>query len=432
MQKLYTADWESIDSRPIPDWFDEAKFGIFIHWGVYSVPSWAPKSEYAEWYWHQLVNQKPATVAFHEATYGKDFRYQDFAPMLRAELFDPARWAELFRRSGAKYVALTSKHHDGFCLWPSEHSWNWNSVDIGSHRDLCGDLTQAVRAAGLKMGFYYSLYEWYHPWYLNDVNRYVGEHMLPQFKDLVKRYEPSLLFTDGEWDQTWETWRSPEFLSWLFNETACREEVVVCDRWGTKLRGVHGGYYTTEYGDVDGVEPGEQFDTHKWEECRGIGRSFGYNRNEDAEDYATAEELIELLVSTVSKGGNLLLNVGPTADGRIPGVQQERLLQMGTWLDTYGEAIYGTKRWRETGEGESIFYTQKEDAVYAIILELSKAELVLQMPKPTGNTAIEFIGREEKVSWSQENNGLRIQLPPNRAIKAGEPGAYVLKMTGVE
>lgn len=336
----YQPTWESLDARPCPAWFTEARFGIFIHWGVYSVPAWGPKGSYAEWYWNALQDRNGPTWQFHARTYGEDFRYQDFAPLFRAELFDPDQWVDLLARSGARYVVLTSKHHDGFCLWPSAQSWNWNSVDVGPHRDLVGDLTQAVRKRGLKMGLYYSLYEWYHPLYRADPARYVEQHMLPQLRDLVERYQPALIFADGEWEHPSELWRSPEFLAWLFNESPVREEVVVNDRWGQECRSQHGGYYTTEYGHVGGGK--ELAQGRPWEENRGIGASFGYNRNEDVSDYKSAAELIRLLVDTVSRGGNLLLDVGPTADGRIPVIMQERLVQIGEWLQVNGESLYGT------------------------------------------------------------------------------------------
>jgi len=137
--------WESPDSRPCPSWFDEAKFGIFIHWEVYSVPAWAPKGQYAEWYWQKIMQKEEGTWQFHLKTYGEGFRYQHFAPLFKAECFDPGAWANLFAKSGARYVVLSSKHHDGFCLWPSRQSWNWNSLDVGPQRDLLGDLTQAAR-----------------------------------------------------------------------------------------------------------------------------------------------------------------------------------------------------------------------------------------------------------------------------------------------
>lgn len=344
-QSPFETTWDSIDKRPIPEWFEEAKFGIFIHWGVYSVPAWGPKGKYAEWYWHDMQNHEGETWQFHCKHYGETFAYQDFAPLFKAEMFDPEHWADIFVRSGAKYVVLTSKHHEGFCLWPSAESWNWNSVDVGPHRDLCGDLSQAVKARGLKMGFYYSLYEWFNPTYRTHVERYVSERMLPQLKDLVVRYEPDLVWTDGEWGHTSDVWRATEFLAWLFNESPVREKVVVNDRWGKECRGVHGGFYTTEYGHGNVQKDSD----HPWEECRGIGASFGYNRNETVDDYATGKQLVRLLVDTASRGGNLLLDIGPTADGRIPEIMEQRLLEIGEWLRINGESIYGTKKGPELG-----------------------------------------------------------------------------------
>jgi alpha-L-fucosidase len=338
----YQATAASLASRPFPPWFRDAKFGIFIHWGVYSVPSWAPKGKYAEWYWRSKNDPKdPRTAQFHARVYGKDFPYEDFAPRFTAELFEPDRWAALFARSGARYVVLTAKHHEGFCLWPSaeaDRSWGrpWNSVSIGPKRDLVGDLATAVRGQGLKFGVYYSLYEWYHPLYKKAFPRFRDEHFFPQFKDLVRRYRPSLIFADGQWDHTLDEWRSPELLAWLFNESGV-EDVVVNDRWAKYRPGEpHIGYLTTEYG------RGLEQTNVPWEENRGIGASFGYNRNEDLEDYRTAKQLVRVLVEMVSKGGNLLLDVGPTADGRIPVVMQDRLTEMGRWLKANGEAIYGT------------------------------------------------------------------------------------------
>ncbi|GIX07253.1 MAG: hypothetical protein KatS3mg115_1656 [Candidatus Poribacteria bacterium] len=430
-EKMYEPRWESLDTRPCPDWYDAAKFGIFIHWGLYSVPAYAPKGRYAEWYWHAMQDRNGETWKFHVDTYGERFTYQDFVPYFAAELFDPDAWAALFERSGAQYVVLTSKHHDGFCLWPSAESWNWNSVDAGPHRDLLGDLTVAVRNRGLKMGFYYSLYEWFHPLYRSDVERYVAEHMLPQLRDAVERYAPSLIFADGEWEHPSRVWRSEEFLAWLFNDSPCRDEVVVNDRWGSDCRSVHGGYYTTEYGHVGGGK--SLAEGHKWEENRGIGASFGYNRNETVEDYATPEQLIALLVDVVSRGGNLLLNVGPTADGRIPEIQAERLIQIGEWLSHNGEAIYGSRPWRVSGEGERVRYTTRDGVVYAICVGSPGRELVLSEPKPVSVEAFqaELIGHGEPLAWLHSGGKLRIQVPP---ILPDFPVryAYVFKLVGVQ
>jgi alpha-L-fucosidase len=430
---IYQPTWESINSRPTPAWFADAKFGIFIHWGAYSVPAWGPKGKYAEWYWQQMQDKNGPTWKFHVKTYGEDFKYQDFAPLFKAEMFDPEAWADVFKRSGARYIVLTSKHHEGFCLWPNTQSWNWNSVDIGPHRDLAGDLIKAVHAAGLRMGFYYSLYEWFNPLYREDVNRYVAEHMLPQIKDLVTRYKPDIVWSDGEWDHSSETWRSTEFLAWLFNESPAPKDVVVNDRWGKETRGKNGGFFTTEYGQIHwGQTPDEKFLQRCWEECRGMGASFGYNRNEDISDYKEASELIRLLIEVISKGGNLLLDIGPTADGRIPVIMQERLLQIGDWLKVNGEAVYGTRAWRKTADSQLVRFTCRGDAVYAICLGWPGSELVLNEPKASENTLVTMLGFDKPLKWREVAGKIHIEVPAfsPESIPCGH--AYVFKLTGVK
>ena len=427
-QGAYQPTWESIDSRPIPTWYDDAKFGIFIHWGVYSVPAWGPKGQYSEWYWQHMQNKNGETWKYHVATYGEKFQYQDFAPMFKAEMFDPDRWADIFARSGAKYIVHTSKHHEGFALWPSAESWNWNSVDIGPHRDLCGDLSKAVKARGLKMGFYYSLYEWFNPIYRSDPQRYVDQHMLPQLKDLVTRYQPSIVWTDGEWDHPSDLWRSTEFLAWLYNESAVKDEVVVDDRWGKGTRGKHGGFYTTEYG---GGVANAVLATHKWEECRGMGASFGYNRNEDLADYKSATEMIHLLVDLVSRGGNLLLDIGPTADGRIPVIMEERLIEIGDWLKVNGEAIYGTRPWRVTSEND-VWYTSKDGTIYAISKRWPGKELVLSEPRPSTDAVVTMLGVTQPLKWKSKDGMMSIQVPQLSVDEVPCRHAYTFKLTGVE
>ena len=333
--------WESINERGYPLWFSDAKLGIFIHWGVYSVPAWASLEGYAEWYYRGLTTNDDRK-AFQEQIYGKDFKYEDFAPMWKAELWDPDEWAELFQKSGAKYVLLVSKHHDGFCLWPSQYAPNWNSVEVGPHRDICGELTEAVRKQGLKMGFYYSLPEWtspIHRWYEDpdeNIGTYVDTHMIPQFKELVTRYNPTVLFTDGEWRNSAEQWHATELISWYYNTVG--SEAIVNDRWGN---GQQHGFRTPEY------SAGITLTDRPWAECRGLGRSFGLNRNEPLENYMTSDELIRHFCVLVAAGGGMTLNVGPAADGKIPLLQQERLLDLGKWLEINGEAIYGARPYKK-------------------------------------------------------------------------------------
>ena len=446
--QTYKPAWESLDKRPTPAWFEDSKFGIFIHWGVYSVPAWGPTGadigvydKYSEWYWNKLLNKGSKVnkhfEEFHLRTYGPDFKYQDFATMFKAELFKPDEWADLFSKSGAKYVVLTSKHHEGFALWPSAQSWNWNSVDIGPHRDLCGDLTASVKKTGLHMGFYYSLYEWYNPAYLNDFENYVDNHMIPQMKDLVNRYSPDLVWTDGEWDKSSKDWKSEEFLAWLFNDSPVKESVVVNDRWGSETRSKHGGIYTTEYGLVHGGEGLETAVYHPWEECRGIGTSFGFNRTESLDSYSSTEELIKILVSTVAAGGNLLLDIGPAADGTIPVIMQQRLLDIGKWLDVNGEAIYGTRAFINDKKQEainpetnkSIFFTKKGRDVFVILLNWPKTEVVLKGIKTTPGTKITLLGSSKPVRSRTSGGNITINLP--QLTPDDYQPAYVLKITNL-
>ena len=411
--KRYEPNWNSIDGRPTPPWFQKAKFGIFIHWGLYSVPSWGKKGTYAEWYWNTMHDRNGATWKFHERVYGKDFPYQQFAPRFRAELFNPDQWADLFARSGAKYVVLTSKHHEGFCLWPNKEAsatWGipWNSVETGPKRDLLGDLGQAVRAKGLKMGFYYSLYEWYNPLYLHNFPKFVSEHFFPQFKDVCSKYKPSIIFADGEWEHSSAEWRTPELLAWLFNDSGCGDDLVINDRWGKETRSVHGGYFTTEYGEV---EKGKSLAAGRaWEESRGMGASYGYNRNEDIEDYRTTEALLRLLAETVGKGGNLLIDIGPTADGRIPVIMQERLLGMGEWLKAHGEAIYETTASPLPAPSWGSL-TRKGNTLYAIVFDWPKPGAPLRLPLATPLKSARLL-HGGAVTFESTAAGVALRLPP--------------------
>lgn len=467
----FQPNWESIDSRPSPKWYTDAKFGIFIHWGVYSVPSYAAvnvkdENPYAEWYWNSLTEGMKTTGAtghgamtrqFHQRVYGKNFPYFDFAPMFRAELYDPDRWADVFARSGARYVALTSKHHEGFTLWRSaeaNRTWGrpWNAVDIGPKRDLLLDLMEAGRRKGLHMGIYYSLYEWYNPLWLSDRKRYVAEHMMPQFKDVVTHAKPSIIFSDGEWEATSEEWRSPELLAWLFNDSPVRDEVVIDDRWGKDTRHKHGGYYTTEY------TAGMQSGNHPWEESRGMGASYGYNRMETLADYHSDRELLMMLIDIVSRGGNLLLDIGPTADGRIPVVMEERLTRIGEWLRPNGEAIYGTRQWRHSRQWSQgtipkmeekefraeydinkmvdappagyarieAFLTANDGAVYAIVPRRPKGRFVLDDIEAPRTAQVTLLETGAPVTSRMEDRRLIIDPPADLPDRQ----AYAFKIAG--
>ncbi len=459
----YEPRWESLDQRPTPEWFADAKFGVFIHWGVYSVPAWGAREQYAEWYWNNMSNKKADNPwwQFHKKNYGENFDYRDFAPQFRCELFDADQWADLFARAGAKYIVPTSKHHEGFCLWPSaeaSRTWGrpWNAVEIGPKRDLMGELRTAVEKRGVKFGFYYSLYEWFNPLWLQDKPRYVTEHMIPQFKDVVTRYRPWIIFSDGEWDLPSKDWKSEELLAWLFNESPCKDTVVINDRWGKECRHKHGGYWTTEYG------AGLKDASHPWEESRGMAYSYGYNRAETADDYKPAREMILTLIDLVSRGGNFLLDIGPTADGRIPVIMQQRLLDIGDWLRVNGEAIYGTRhagrdcQWsegkrpgQEFGEyrvkynlmeqigqqpknGVAVkqaFFTRRGDTLYAITPGWPGDELVLRGLQLGAASKVTLLGHPGELQSRASGSTLTIQTPKLGPDQAPCRHAFVFKIT---
>ncbi len=465
--KKYEPRWASLDARPMPDWYRDAKFGVFIHWGVYSVPAWGKVGEYAEWYWHRVASGKPEDVVwreFHAKNYGAQFSYVDFAPKFTAELYDAKQWADLFARAGVKYVVPTSKHHDGFALWPSaeaSRTWGrpWNASEIGPRRDVLGELAAATRERGMKFGLYYSLYEWFNPLWLEDRGAYAVKHMHPQFKDLISRYAPSLIFADGEWDLSSEAWRSEELLAWLFNESPSKDDVVINDRWGKDSRHRHGGYWTTEYA------AGMQDDSHAWEESRGMAYSYGLNRAERVDDYKTTREFILVLIDLVSRGGNLLLDIGPAADGTIPPLMEERLLGIGDWLKVNGEAIYGTRfagrhcQWTEgirqkqeygeykvkyglldevgqkPKEGRAVkqvFFTKKPDALYAISVGWPGRELVLRDIRVHRDSVVSMLGVPGTLKTSLAGDVLTITLPEFGPDEAPCQYAYAFKITGAE
>jgi alpha-L-fucosidase len=474
----YTADWTSIDARPTPDWWKNDKFGIFIHWGVYSVPAWCTKGNYSEWYQQGLQTGDTARINFHNKKYGADFSYYKFADQFKAELFDPNEWARLFERAGAKYIVLTSKHHDGFCLWPNKTAnkvWGfpWNAVDTGPKRDLLGDLFAACRKTSVKPGMYYSLYEWFNPLWKSDPKRYAMEVVHPQAKELIQNYKPYVFWTDGEWDAPAETWKSQELISWIYNETSNKDSIVLNDRWGSGVRFNHAGIYTPEY------QPDLDFETHDFEESRGMGFSYGYNRMEDAWDYNSSQTLVLHLIDKVARGGNFLLDIGPDEHGKIPPIMQERLLDIGTWLGINGEAIYNTRRWRifnqwsagrrdykaEKNEHikddwktsgdlmlkqtvdadpgyaaiEMFFtYNPKKNDLYAIFPKYpDNKRLIIKDLQLSGGTQVTFLETKETLTWENNGKDVWVKLPefsPNKmksrhaySIKIANFGAYASK-----
>ena len=463
----YSADWSSLDKRPVPQWFMDAKFGIFITWGVYSVPAYAPKGQYAEWYqyWLQSNAFNGAVTAYHQKVFGNK-TYYDLARDFKAELFDPHEWASLIEKSGAKYIVPVAKHHDGFCWWPDQFAKNiwgfpWTAADIGPQRDLLGDLLTEIKKTSVMPGVYFSWYEWYNPLYKSNPEKYALEYAIPQAKALIEKYKPAVFWTDGDWNDSDTTWHSPEFLAWLYNESAVKTNIVTYDRYGKGIRFKHGSIYTPEY------QPDMEFGDHYFEESRGIGFSYGYNKNEDAWDYNTPQTLVLLLTDLVSRGGNLLLNIGPDASGKIPPIMQERLLQIGGWLQKNGKAIYNTRKWtrpcqwstgrrdykpqRTTGDfkanGDFILkQTIDPDPGYAVkecffTTNPTTGEIFAILPRwPDGNRfvikdlslktggVVRLLETNEILKWRQAGKDIQVSFPAHNPRRHTSDYAYAISI----
>ena len=310
------------------------------------------------------------------------------------------------------------------------------------------------------MGLYYSMIEWetnrtgrtpsgrFIPQEAMDeygipLDRYVDDHVVPQLQELVTRYQPAVIFSDaGEWDEDEEFWKTKEFLAWLYNTAPNKDEVVVNDRWAKGMVGRHGDYYSSEYQDLEGVGA-----SHPWEESRGMGRSYGYNRAENINHYRTSKELVHELIDVVSRGGNLLLNVGPTADGRIPVIMQQRLRDMGAWLQINGEAIYGTLAWvpsgtpspdgasSSSGGNSEIRFTRRGPDLYAHLLEWPEGEVRIDgldhtegLDRTEGIT-VELLGFEGPIEWRLEDGSLFFTPPLMSPSEVPRPYAFVFKIS---
>ncbi|CAD5123803.1 DgyrCDS12114 [Dimorphilus gyrociliatus] len=427
----YLPEWESLDKRPLPQWYNDAKFGIFIHWGVFSVPAYG-----SEWFWQHWQGDKKANyVQFVEKNYKPGWTYADFARDFTTEFYNPDEWAELFESSGAKYVVLTAKHHEGYTNWPSNVSFNWNSKAVGPNKDLVGMLADSIRRkTNIHFGLYHSLYEWFHPLYLMDqankfkTNYFVKSKTMPELYELVNTYKPEVVWSDGDWGTGPDYWESKKFIAWLYNDSPVRDSVVTNDRWGVGTMCQHGGVFTCQ----DRYNPGV-IQKHRFENALNIDKnSFGYRREADLSQYLTIEELIKTLAMTVSCNGNLLMNIGPRKDGKISPIYEERLRQMGAWLKVNGEAIYNTQPWKRANDTVSndIWFTAKEKTVYGILLKWPKTNnLQLGMIQPIQETQVTMLGYQKTLHWQKRGlgGGISIEMPNIPLPLLPNPYAWVLK-----
>ncbi len=444
----YQASWASLTTHPLPAWFQRDKIGLSAHWGPYAVPGWTPRKDtpygvaYAEWYW-QWMRSNQAVKDYHKQTYG-DVPYDAFIDgtknLTTGEIdgfftkdFDADKLMKEFKNAGVRYFFITSKHHDGFCLWDSKYT-DRNSAKMGPKRDLLRELTDAARAHDIRIGFYYSFYEWFNPIYrgeddlskykgikaLSDEdgdgnsNEYVDDFMIPQIKELIDNYQPDYLCFDGEWDHGYPYWRARQIAAYYYNQAAARgQEVVLNDRYGQKkegtsdTRGVYGDLYHVEYhANIDRAKP--------WAMWRGFGNSYGYNQNEHPDNILSIGDTLRMVVDVVAENGNVEFNLGPKADGTLAAFESERLAAMGAWLRVNGEAIYGTTK-SPIGvlPNGRVTHKASNNTLYFHVYDWPKNGVV-ELPGVKNQIlgAHLLADPTAKLSWSYPKDGVvRIQVP---------------------
>ena len=453
--------WESLKAYTAPAWYADVKFGIFIHWGVYAVPAFGN-----EWYPRNMYMQGTPEFQHHLETYGPQaqFGYKDFIPQFKAEKYDPDAWAELFRRSGAKYIVPVAEHHDGFAMYDCTVS-DWTAVKMGPHRDLIGDLAEAVRRQGMIFGL--STHRAEHWWFLNGGKEFESDVQDPRYAsfygpaqptgtqpdpayleswltrtcELVDLYQPQVVWFDWWIEQPVFEPYLRKFAAYYYNRGAQWGKGVAIN-YKNKAYAEGTAVYDIERGQLAGINP------RLWQTDTSVSKnSWGYIKNQD---YKTAGSIVGDLVDIVSKNGVLLLNIGPRADGSIPEEEQAMLLEIGQWLETNGEAIYNTRPWKVYGEGptqvsdgsftdtkraeftgKDIRFTCKEGALYAIALAWPGEEMTVQSlatasdlwPGQVKN--VQLLGHAGALDWRRDEAGLTVRLPADRPCAH----AYTLKIT---
>ncbi|MHA6523925.1 alpha-L-fucosidase [Tessaracoccus sp. G1721] len=370
----------------VPDWYRDAKLGFFIHWGLYSVPAWATAHgeraipvedaythhQYAEWYGNTVRIPGSPTWVRHQEVYGTGTSYEDLADLWRAEAFDAETLVSELVDAGARYIIPTTKHHEGFCLWDTQTT-GFNSVRRGPRRDLIAEIHDATRRAGARFGVYFSgALDWHvsdFPPIESDTDLFrfrrndelFSRYSAAQLEELIARFAPEVLWNDIEWPDGGKGRQDHAVAALLGRYLAAVPDGVVNDRWGVPYH----GFLTREYSYIADIQD------QVWESTRGLGFSFGYNQAEDAGHSLSGAALIRMFVDVVAKNGNLLINVGPRADGSIPDLQRAAMQELGAWLRVNGDAVYGTRPWIRCREEAGVprVYTASAGAVHLHVLD---------------------------------------------------------------
>jgi alpha-L-fucosidase len=445
-------NWESIRANfKDPDWFRDAKFGIMMHWGIYSVPAHG-----SEWYERYMYDAKnTGFVRWHTDHWGppEKFGYKDFFSMFTAVKWDPDAWAQLFKDAGAKYVIASGEHHDGFSNWKSDIN-KFNAFNYGPHRDLVGDLTAAVRKVGLKTGVANhsnNHFDWVTPlpgsdqfdpeWaaYYSVADRSDAAHAkffetwTTKNMELIDKYQPDMLWFDmNGGDRSWDPLKV-RLAAYYYNRAAAwGKQVAISAKGESFLAGMVMDY------ERQGRAP-KQLTDFVWQPDDPIADKFGYV---EVPDPATGqmiglplkspEGLVRNLVMNVSRNGNLLLNISPKADGTIPDAQQKVLLAIGKWLGVNGEAIYGSRPWKMSEEGR-VHFTTKGQTLYAISLAWPTNDLVIPAMGSDKNlegkiTKVELLGHKGELEFTQDADGLKVKFPAEKPCDY----CYALKIMGLK
>jgi alpha-L-fucosidase len=454
---------ESMDAHKAPEWYGDAKFGMYIDWGLWSVAGWAPKKEkgamYPDWYEFRLDTDS-AFMEYHEKNWGKDFMRDDFIPLFQAKDYRPEQLVKIAREAGMKYIVPFCKHHSGFCLWPS--SYTHRDVYDMTGKDLLKPLVESCRENGMKFGYYVSIEEWEYPviddsgemknreWggevvpYSRDMERkssgkiavkdYAKDYLLPQITEFIDTYDPDILWYDGDWSTPANDLLCYDISAYYYNQAEGRKEVAVNDRYGTAgrkwLRSVRGDFFTDEFGDM---EKEVKQANHSWEENRGISQSYGFNWQDTDANVISSKGFIDMFVDIVAHGGNLLLIVNLDAQGALPDVQENRLRDIGKWLKVNGEGIYSTRAYSVSAE-DNVRYTRSKDSktVFAISLNWPGTQLQLKSVEPAKDSKIHLLGYGEPLEWTYQNGTTAITLPSKLQKASNRPcdHAWVFKIEG--